>query len=459
MGTLDRIRGMIHRATAPTHVRRFDAAAGGRRGSGLGWFGRTSTEVSAAATTVRSRARYLATNNPLIVAAVDNWVGSLVGTGIVPTGDEAAVARFTEWAAAADADGRTDLFGLQAEIARALVVDGEAFVHLVETDTGLKLRLIPAEMVDESRTANLDGGAYVVNGVRFNADGTRAGYWVLPAKPTDQFATYAAPVFVPASDMLHVFKPIGVGQVRGISWLAPIVVPANELDGILDALAVGVRIAALHAGFLVDLGGNGAPFDGESDLSNVSLEPGTVRRLPQGFDIKFSTPQQAQQTADFVKAQIRLLAAGLGLPSHMVDGDLAGANYSSLRAGLLPFRTRVEQIQYGILVPQLLTPVWRRVQGHAVLSGEADAVPPVEWLPPAFLQVDPQKAVEADVAELAAGLTSRRKLAAARGWNVADLDREIAADREREAALGLSFGQTAPAASEQPATAQKDVEQ
>lgn len=419
---------LIGRNAKPGLVRRFDAAAGGRRGGGLGWFGRTSTEVSGAATTVRSRARYLAANNPLIANAVGNWVGALIGSGIVATGDADAVARFNTFALRADADGRTDWYGLQAEAARSVVVDGEAFIQFVETDAGLKLRLIPAEMVDESKTIDLGEGSFCVNGVQFDAAGVRTGYWVLPAKPTDTFATYSPPAFVPASEMLHIFKPVGIGQVRGISWLAPVVVPANELDGILDALAVGVRVAALHAGFLTDLNGTGTPFDGDTDLSAVSLEPGTLRRLPPGFDIKFSSPQQAQQTDAFVKSQIRLLAAGLGLPSHMVDGDLTGANYSSLRAGLLPFRQRVEQCQYHVLVPQLLNPVWTRVQVGAVLSSEADTVPPVEWLPPAFLQVDPLKAVEADVAELEAGLTSRKKLVAARGWNIADIDAENAAD-------------------------------
>jgi capsid protein len=52
----------------------------------------------------------------------------------------------------------------------------------------------------------------------------------------------------------------------------------------------------------------GEPFDG---LGEVSLEPGIVRRLPAGFDIKFSSPQQAQQTAEFVGHQIRAIAAGL----------------------------------------------------------------------------------------------------------------------------------------------------
>ena len=127
---------------------------------------------------------------------------------------------------------------------------------------------------------------------------------------------------------------------------------------------------------------------------------------------------------------------------------MTGANYSSLRAGLLPFRQRVEQIQYGILVPQLLRPIWRRVVTWGVLSGELaapdfEANPrdylACEWLPPAFMQVDPAKQVQADVAEMNAGLTSRRKLVAARGWALEGLDAEIAADTF-EAVSGAANG-------------------
>src|SRR3546814_685424 len=146
-----------------------------------------------------------------------------------------------------------------------------------------------------------------------------------------------------------------------------------------------------------------------------------------------------------------MLAAGLGLPEQLLSGDLTNANYSSLRAGLLPFRQRVEQIQYHTLAPQLLSPVWRRFHAPAVVAGDIDTVPAVEWLPPAWLQVDPAKAAQADAAELAAGLTSRRKLVAARGWSIDDLDGEIAADRAREAALGLSFGATGKPAEPKPA--------
>lgn len=431
------LRAIADRIEPPATTRHFDGAAGGRRLGGVGTFGPINPEVGAAAHMVRIRARYLTRNNQWLANAVANWVAAIVGAGVRPTSESAeAVAAFDGWAITADADGRTDFWGLQAVIARALVEDGESFVMLRAEDDGFRVLVIPAEQVDESMTRDIDSGGYIVQGVEFDASGRRVAYWVLPHRPTQMFANYAQPVRVDAADVLHVMAPIAPGQVRGVSWLAPIILPANELDQLTDALLVGAKVAAMHAAFLVDQNGSGEPFDG--DLSDVSLEPGTVRRLPNGFDIRFNSPQAAQQTSEFVKHSLRGLAAGLGLPSHLLDGDLSGANYSSLRAGLIPFRARVEQVQYGVLVPQLLRPVWARVQ---LLTGDPDAA--AEWIMPAWQQVDPLKAIQADVAEISAGLASRRQKVAERGWSADELDAEIAADREREGALGLSFG-TAP---------------
>lgn len=434
----DRARRAIAQAIMPTtSTRRFDGAAGGRRTMGFGTFGPISTETSAAGQTVRSRARYLAANNPFVANAVGNWVATLVGTGIRPTSKTAgAVDTFDTWQIDADADGRTDFYGLQATVATSLVVDGEAFLQLLQDDDGARVRVLPAELVDESLTRDIDNGTLIVNGVEFDSEGRRAAYHIRPQR-LDQFASYAPPVRVPASDILHIFKPIGAGQVRGISWLAPIIVPANEFDQLVDALLVGVKIAAMHAGIVTDANATGqSPFDGEqrANILDSGLEPGTLKFLPAGFDVKFSTPQQAQQTAEFVKHSLRGLAAGLGLPDHLMSGDLSGANYSSIRAGLLPFRQRAEQIQYGVLVPQFLNPVWQRVQ---LLDGDIAAR--AEWIAPAWLQVDPKKAVEADILEINAGLKSRRQAINERGWSADQLDADIAADRARETALGLEF--------------------
>jgi lambda family phage portal protein len=435
---------ILTRPAAPVRVRSFDGATGGRRGKGMGHFGRIGPETMAAGPRLRSSALYLANNNAWISQAVANWVGALVASGILPTPMHpdkdiraALSALWSAWGETADADGRTDINGMMADVVRDIVVTGEAVVQIVDGPEGPQFRNLPPELVDESFTRDFPNGGYAVSGVEFDSSGRRVAYHILQNRPTDLFATYQAPIRVPADQILHIFKPLGPGQVRGISWLAPIILPAGDFDQLTDALLVGAKVAAMHAGFLIDLNGtSGEPYDGEAQ---PSLEPGTLQRLPTGYDIKFNSPGQAADLGPFIRLNLRQLAAGLGMPTHLLDGDLSDANYSSLRAGLLPFRQRVEAVQYHVLVPQLMAPIWRHFVQWAVLTGELDAPDyessprdyRCEWLMPKSLQVDPLRDVQATVAEIDAGLTSRRKAVAERGWPIEDIDAENAADTFR----------------------------
>jgi capsid protein len=222
--------------------------------------------------------------------------------------------------------------------------------------------------------------------------------------------------------------PQAAGQLRGLSWLAPAIIPANELDQLLDALVVRAKVSAMLMGFIRSP--DGSPIDLQAELP--SLEPGTMARLGLGEDVSFNNPTPSAENGSLVAVKIREIAAGVGLPPHLVDQDLTGANYSSLRAGLLPFRARVELIRYAMIAP-ILDRIWARVT----------LAEPCEWLVPAFLQVDPQKQVEADLAELGAGLTSRRKLVAARGRDLAELDAELAAEGWQPAAAQPSKTESA----------------
>lgn len=426
--------------TTPAQVRRFDGAAGGRRGYGMGTFGRANPEIAAAGPQLRSRAAYLAQNNPWVCQAVGNWVGALIGSGIMPASrhpdpaTRAAInAFFRDWTDSADAEGRSDFEGLQAAIAQSLVVAGEGLALIVDSDTGPKIRVLPVELLDESKTADLSSDRFIFAGVELDNSGQRLAYHILPERPGSVFATYATAQRIEAASVLHVVKASAPGQIRGASWLAPIILSASDFDQYADALLMSAKVAAMHSGFIVNVNGTATdPYDG-ADMP--SMEPGTLVRLGMGDDVKFNSPAQLQQADAFLKHNLRQLAAGLGLPDHLVSGDLSGANYSSLRAGLLPFRQRVEQVQYGVLVPQLLAPIWRAVIEYGILSGLIDAPDfeqnpraylAADWLPPKPLQVDPEKDVAATRAELELGLTSRRKAAAERGWLLEDLDAEIA---------------------------------
>lgn len=452
------LRALLHRILPQPTTRRFDAAGGGRRWNAAPSFGAINPEILAAAGPVRTRALYFARNNPHAISGVSALVSHLVGYGIKPTSKHPdpvvrtlLQAAWDRWSGVADADRSTDHYGQQALLCQSMIESGEAFARLVQTRDGLRVQAIPAEMVDLGDTRELGGGARVVGGIEFDGAGRRVAYYVRPEDPTSIFETSRPAIRVPAEDIVHLYRPLSPGQVRGISWLAPVLSLLNEHDQYADAALMAAKIQAMHAGFLVDQNGTGgASFDGvqNGSVMESGLEPGTLRYLPSGYDIRFSNPSQMAEGAKFAASQLRAVAAGLGVPEHLLTGDLSSANYSSLRAGMVAFRQRIEPIQHNILVHQMVRPIWRRFVTQLVLSGRINA-PDFEtnleaWLaaefyPPPMQWVDPAKDAEATAMMLAAGLKSRRQAVAELGYDIEAVDAEIAADRQREVQLGLTF--------------------
>lgn len=62
-----------------------------------------------------------------------------------------------------------------------------------------------------------------------------------------------------------------------------------------------------------------------------------------------------------------------------------------------------------------------------------------DWLPTKWDWVDPLKDANAEIAQIEAGLKSRTQAIAERGYDAEQVDRDIAAERARERALGLDF--------------------
>ena len=223
MGLLDFFRRSPAPAPAPGRdvlTRRFDAI-GGRRWEGSAHFGNIGTETLAAGLPVQAKARYFVANNPWAAAAVNALVAGLVGPGIRAAGSPEATAAFDAWARVADADGRTDLWGLQAAAVRGMIVDGESFALIEETADGLRLRLLPAEQVDAAATMELPAEATASAESSSTRVGRRVAYHIFRQRPTDLFGTRPETVRVPAENMLHLCRPLGAGQVRGVSLARP----------------------------------------------------------------------------------------------------------------------------------------------------------------------------------------------------------------------------------------------
>ena len=93
-----------------------------------------NTDHAMDANELRVRARALVQNVPYIARGLGSLVANVIGTGIVPRSLNQQAAKidaiWDEWAKVADADGRLDLYGLQAAAYRAMEQDGEVLIRL-----------------------------------------------------------------------------------------------------------------------------------------------------------------------------------------------------------------------------------------------------------------------------------------------------------------------------------------
>ncbi len=420
--------------------------------------------------TIRERAAHAARNNATAAAAVNALVSNIIGPGIVPSPqhpDPAERARlsdlFARWTDRADFDGERDFYGLQALAVRQWIEAGESFAHLLLApdsgpDVPLQLRLLHPSQVPTEWPMALVNNA-VRGGIEHDEFGRRVAYLALPFRPEDPFMAMAkagwSPVRLPADDVLHLFEALEPGQIRGLSWFTPVLLALNELDQLQDAALVRAKLANLICAALVDQNGDagGLPGNAAAGVLTMGLEPGSILPLKPGTSLEFFDPKESQNYAPFVKEHLRAIAAGLGIPYELLTGDLSSVNYSSIRAGLVEFRKKLEHWQHNVVVFKFCRPVWDRWVRTAVLSGAIDptlyaadpvAYHAVEWLPPRQEWVDPAKDLAAEVGAIEAGLMSRTQALARRGVDIGRVRAEIAAERAADAAAGLTF--IAPAA-------------
>ena len=417
-----------------------------------------------------ARSREMVVTNGYAANACESYAANLVGDGIKPSSlieepelRDTVQRLWLAWTDQADADGLTDFYGLQAMIAREMFVAGECFVRIRprRAEDGLlvpmQLQLLQSEMLPFEKTETAPNGNRIRCGIEFNRIGRRVAYHFRrrhPGDSTDRGGPVMVAVIpettrVPAEDVLHIYRPIDAGQIRGLPHVAPAMVRLFLLDQYDDAELDRKKTAAMFAGFITKNAPEealmGEVEDTGEGIGIASLEPGTLQVLLPGEDIKFSSP--ADVGGGYEAFQYRTLlaiSASLGLPYHLVTGDVRQANYSSLRAELVEFRRRIGQLQHGVMAHQFCRPIWQRWLETAALSGALDLpdmakAKPVHWIPPRWDWVDPLKDIQAQLLGIEAGLMSRRKAVEATGYDIEEIDRGNAADAERAAALGLHY--------------------
>ena len=416
---------------------------------------------------LRDRARDLVRNNPYAAAGLDTLVSYQVGTGIVPrssTGIEAldrqADALWTEWAAGADLAGRHDVYGLMTQAARARAEGGESLTLRLPLSAAemrrrglpvpLALQVLEGDYLDSLAETTLPGGAIVRQGVELDPMGRPAAYHLFRAHPGDwgSLSLLRDTMRVEARFVSHLFRQDRPGQVRGVPDLAPVMTRLRLLDEYEDAAMMQAVAQSCVAAFVTSAAPPSAgplekgPEAAEADRDAPrAIEPGIIERLLPGEGVEFLAPSGNGAFAEFARHQLRAIAQGFGLTYDLLTGDLTQANYSSLRAGRLAFKRRLEVAQWLVLVPQWCQPVWdsfvRAAQLVGALPVRNEARWPVEWGPPRFEMVDPLKDSLALRMQLRLGIKTWAQAVAEEGWHPGRQAALLAEDNALFDALGL----------------------
>ncbi|MGE0155180.1 MAG: phage portal protein [Reyranellaceae bacterium] len=436
-------------------VRAYDAAKVGRRTDGWITAGTSSNvEIGGGMVNARNRARDLVRNNPWGSRAAELWRAYLVGTGIVcrpivrdgkGETDRMATQRlrdvFNRWADSCDADGNTDLYGIQSQSAESAAVDGEVLIRRRwrwKTDgmeVPFQLQLLEADFLDQAKTEATADGGWIVQGKQYDARGRLTHFWLFPSHPGDvlpglQKGYVSRPV--PAADVIHVFEPRRPGQVRGITWFAPIVQKLRDLDDYDDFEIVRKKIEASMAAFVTRATNAGSPLTqgATTDAAGKRIEtirPGTIHYLPGGDDVKFSEPSSAGGYSEYMRVGAQRIAAGLDLPYELLTGDLGNVNYSSMRGGMLPFRRIIQRRQWQMLIPQLCRPVAAWWTEAAALGGVVVPAGAVwRFSPPRFEYVNPLDEVQADKMAIRAGLEPYDEIVGSNGYEAEEVVENMA---------------------------------
>ena len=200
--------------------------------------------------------------------AVDEWVCNAIGTGIKPQSmhptlavKEKLQALWSLWANEADAAGMTDIYGLQALAFRSMVEGGECFARRHDRDlreglsVPLQFQLIEAEQLPfylARPTPNTPQGNVVRASIEFDPSGRRTAYYFYKQHPGERifFPTDLELMRVPAAEVMHLFRSLRPGQLRGVPWMANALVRLWELDQYDDAELLRKRFAAMMMGFI-----------------------------------------------------------------------------------------------------------------------------------------------------------------------------------------------------------------
>lgn len=342
---------------------------------------------------------------------------------------------------------------LQRLFMRSLIIDGE-FLAMYERDPrlpyGFRLVLLDPDQLDETYNfQQLANGNAVTMGVEHDRYSRPLAYWIWDRHPTLPGRIRQR---IPAERILHSFKMLRPGQMRGVPWFAPALVTWKLGSRYTEAELYQSMLAAAQGGFFVNKDGGGLDIPTDEQGNPIPLvmeaEPGSARVLPGGYEFQAWEPKHPTANyAGFMRVVKRTVARAFGRSYASLTGDLSDVNFSSMRTDRVREIEQNRMHQQDLLIDQLCAPVFAEWVRMAALTGQLgnvgmDAEQMVTfatWQCKGWPWIDPLKDVTASQMQLNMGLTSPQRLCSEQGRDFYEVIDEIAEAASYAAAKGVAL--------------------
>lgn len=427
----------------------------------------------------RARSQDAIRNNPWLNNALDLIVSHIIGCGIQPRpklqdpGRRAALLDL--WNASVpelDADGTHDFYGWQTLLTRARHESGEVFIRRrprLPSDgltVPIQFQALEADLLPLRHNSGV-GANSIRQGIERTPYGQRVAYWFYDSHPADRTLTRKAQQLtrIPAEAIRHHYTPLRPGQLRGEPTPMSALLRARNMDHFESAELARKKARAKFVGAIYKENPEDNPLtekDPKEDDSRayVDIEDAYMLQLKLHERVTLESGDSGGSgLIDFLRTQLRAIAAGMGVPFELMTGDYSGTNDRIMRVILNTFYRRLE-IQQDALIAQVLQPVWNwwldavafydllPLPGYQTSDTARRAWQRCEWRAHAWSYVNPLQEAQTTVLKIKNGLTSRSSAVAESGWDAEDIDRQQALDRQRERDLGLTYGATVEPAPE-----------
>jgi hypothetical protein len=492
-GIVSRIMRALVAKPAPRQVQQRNYAAAQVNRLTHGWSVHNSSanaDIFRSLDKLRARSRLLAQNDEY----VKRWL-SMVCTNVVgpagfrfqarvynspgqpdQLGNDAIEAAWQRWSKVCDVAGRSRLIDLLQINIKAVARDGECLIHLVRgaeagNPFGLALQLLDVNRLDTQLQRPESPGVNAIRmGIEVNRYNRPLAYWLRIKNPGDVYGGVVAGASLStherfdAADIIHAFISDDAEQVRGVPWAHAAMMRLNNRGGYEEAAIIAARVGASKMGFFTTPDGQAEVLstgkiddgtEGDEQPLAMDADAGTFQSLPEGVQFTpFNPEYPTAMFADFIKANLRGTASGLGVAYHALANDLEGVSFSSIRSGTLE-----ERDSWMVIQEWFVGAVMERIHGEfmaAALSFGQITMPNGSALPLAKREkfmahtfqgrrwewVEPRADIEADINAINAGLKSPQSVAAKLGLDYEDLLIEIKAAADMRKRLGVELAGT-----------------